>query len=134
MVFCIRKVKVVFSLSHMNTTSGKTVLGIRSRMLFIFCTHFFWLVVLSCSVTPSCSAYCFASRSRRNCTSPSTSAQSGCSSSAIYSDQFSSDRATAGDLPTFQKPACARPYIFLILFDTSHSLPKRFVSAMKYTR
>ena len=41
---------------------------------------------------------------------------------------------TSGTLPTFQKPACARPCIFLTLFYTSHSLPKRFVSAMKCTR
>lgn len=133
-MFGFREIEMVLGISYTNTTSALTFSVTRSRILFIFCTHFFWSVVLSCSVTPSCSAYCFASRSKINCTSPSTSAQSGCSSSAIYSDRLSSDRATTGAPPTFQKPACARTCIFLTLFDTSHSLQKRFVSAMKCTR
>ena len=48
-------------------------------ILFIFCTHFIWSADLSCSVTPSFSAYSFTSREKRACASSSTSARWECS-------------------------------------------------------
>ena len=73
---CFRiSVKVVFPFPHTNTTSALTISDARFRMLCILLTHSIWLASLSCSVTPSFSAYSFTSREKRACASSSTSAR-----------------------------------------------------------
>ncbi len=65
-VFCISKTKVIFLLSHTNTTSALTTSITRSRMLFIFCTQSIISVALSSSVTFSFLASFFTSW-EKNC-------------------------------------------------------------------
>ena len=49
-MFSAGQTQIVFSFSHTNTTSVQTDSITRSWMLFIFCTHFIWLVALRYSV------------------------------------------------------------------------------------
>ena len=72
--FITRKA-LVCSFSHMSTTSELTTSVARSRILFILRTHAIWSMDLSCSVTPSFSAYSFTNREKRACACFSVSAR-----------------------------------------------------------
>ena len=73
--FGIGEEEMIFPLSHTNTTSAFTISVARSRILFILRTQAIWSVALSCSVTPSFSAYSFTSREKRACACFSVSAR-----------------------------------------------------------
>ena len=60
---------------HTKITSAFTTSVTLMRILFILRNRAIWSAALSCSVTPSFSAYSFTSREKRACASSSTSAR-----------------------------------------------------------